>query len=188
VTKLQETCSGGGPVIAIPAELAATWRGTLPPKDADVPEGWVWGDGGVTCDYDRACEHVNDKIATEYGAVGWLPVGEGRALVLDLELITAVMPITDGLLIIRNYEGEPTLESAGKLLEAVLEDAWKEFPQTITLPSGRLFLFDSAFEGAENPAHIIADEGVAIAETGAGEYRVEVAVREGLDFIRLRRI
>lgn len=172
-------------MIAIPAELAAAWRGTLPPPGVEVPEGWTWGDGGVVCDYDRACDDVQDTVPTEYGAVGWVPVAEGRALILDMELTTAVLPTSNGLTILRNYEFEPTVEAAEQAVAALGAEDWKPFPQTITLESGRLFLFDSAFEGAENAEDIEADDGVAVGELAPGEYRIEVAVREAAEFIRL---
>ncbi|MEQ1505012.1 MAG: hypothetical protein ABMB14_22455, partial [Myxococcota bacterium] len=85
------TCSGGGPVIAVPAEVAAAWRGTLPPIGAPVPKGWSWGNsGGPVCDYDRACD-VDYVRVGGYGGFALLDVGGARALALDAELVTTFL-------------------------------------------------------------------------------------------------
>ncbi|GMU63320.1 MAG: hypothetical protein AMXMBFR34_50830 [Myxococcaceae bacterium] len=93
---LPETTSGGGPVVLLPAEVAAAWRGTLAPPGATVPPGWTWGKrGGPRTDYDRALE-PNDAKQTARGGYGWLSVGSGRALIFSDELTTVWLPTGDG--------------------------------------------------------------------------------------------
>jgi hypothetical protein len=178
------TCSGGGPVIAVPAESAGAWRGTLPPIGAVVPEGWRWGSsGGPVCDYDRACDAQG--IRTGYGGFAWLEVGGRPALILDAELVTVFVADADGGYILRGGDIDgPHADPA-----TVPADGWKAMaPETIELTDGRLFLFDSAFAGDPDPAAITAHDGVAVAELGPGAWRVEFATNEHeVDFVRFRR-
>ncbi len=167
MSDIPETCSGGGPVLAIPAEHAAGWSGT---------------DGG---DYDRACSS-QDYRSLDYGAVGWVQVGEGRALALDMELVTGFLATDSGGVILRNYEECPlSCEAAGAMVSGATN--WESWGAPMTLTDGRLFLFDSAYPGAADPAAIEADEGVAIAQLGPGTYAIDTALADGVELIRFTR-
>jgi hypothetical protein len=181
--ELPSTCSGGGPVIAIPAEHAAGWRGTTPPKGAKVPKGWTWGDsGGPETDYDRACDVSEDAVGMF--PIHELAVGTGRALVLDSELTTTWIPAADGGVIARGYE---VSDDADELRAAVPTKGWKPFAAPLALVDGRIFLFDSAYEGARNPDKIDADDGVAVAMLGAGTYDLSYVTKGNCDFVRFAR-
>lgn len=180
-----KTCSGGGPVIVVPAEVAAQWYGTSPSPGAVVPLGWTWGkSGGPVCDYDRACD-VSPIERTEYGGFGWLDVGGRPALVLDAEVTTIFVKDGDGGYIVRNSVGEDASERPTDVDDA----RWHSFGHaTIELGDGRLFMFDSAYPGAADPAAIDADDGVGVIELGAGKWAVTFATSDGgVDFVRFRR-
>jgi hypothetical protein len=167
MSELQETCTNGGPVLVVPAEAASGWRGT---------------DNG---DYDRAC-NPTDHTNLDYGAIGGVSVGDHQALALDLELLTTFLSTTEGGIILRNYEDSPmTREIAEKHIAAATN--WATWGTPLSLTDGRLFLFDSAFPGASDPAQIEADEGVLVADLGAGTYAIDIAVAEGVELIRLTR-
>ncbi|MBK9262926.1 MAG: hypothetical protein IPM54_24370 [Polyangiaceae bacterium] len=186
------TCSGGGPVIVIPSELAASWRGTSPPIGVDVPDGWTWGRGDIVCDYDRACDTdtLRDFAQTEYGGVGWLAVGNGAALILDAELMTAWLSDPNGGYILRNYPESELDEAVARQYIAEAEQAgWRELSLVWTLSGGAIFLFDSAFPGAATPDDIEAHDGVAVGEVRPGTYAVSVATTaKQVDVIRVRRV
>jgi hypothetical protein len=188
---LPTTCSGGGPVIIVPAELAASWRGTLAPIGVEVPPGWTWGSGDIDCDYDRACEveGLNDWAMTGYGGVGWLDVADGAAVILDAELMTAWLADPAGGYVIRNYTDDPIDEAAGRRhVEAAEAVGWRELSLEWRIRSGKLYLFDSAFAGAADPGEIQAFDGVAIGELAPGTYRVAVATTaDEVDVIRIAR-
>ncbi len=175
------TTSGGGPVVVVPAELAARWRGTSPPPDAAVPPGWTWGmaDGPV-CDYDRACDPPQPH-GTPYGGFAWVAVGDGHALILDAELATVFVADAAGGVIARGGSGE--------IPAALAAVAWRALaPAAITLTDGRLFMFDAAFPGAADPAAIAAHDGVGVIALGPGTYTVEVATTaDETDLVRFRR-
>jgi hypothetical protein len=165
--ELQETCTNGGPVLVVPAEAAAAWRGT--------DEG----------DYDRAC-NPTDHTNLDYGSIGGVTVGDHQALALDLELVTTFLSMAEGGVILRNYEDSPiTREIAEKHIAAATD--WAAWGNPLSLTDGRLFLFDSAFPGASDPAQIEADEGVLVADLGAGSYGIDIAVSDGVELIRLTR-
>ena len=163
-----ETCSEGGPVLAVPAELASGWGG--------VANG----------DYERACQ-ADDHTSLDYGAVGTVTVGTGWALALDLELMTAFLQTSSGGVIIRNYEDDPLEEDAAQAMVAGV-DTWTAWGRPLRLSDGRLFLFDSACPGAADPDEIEAEEGVIAADLGPGEYALHIAVSDGLEFIRLTKL
>ena len=176
------TCSGGGPVLAIPAESAGAWRGTLPPIGAAVPEGWTWGkSGGPVCDYDNACD-PGECLRTEYGGLGWVHLANNeRALALDGEIYTQWLPEGESAGTIRR--GNPEGKDAGPGPES-----FKPFGE-ISLRDGRLFLFDSAFNGHEDPEQIGAHDGVAVAQLSPGRYAISIATDgAGTDFVRFRKI
>lgn len=180
-----KTCSGGGPVVVVPAEIAAHWFGTRPPPGVPVPPGWKWGkSGGPVCDYDRACD-CKPIERTQYGGFGWVDVEGTPAIVLDAEVTTLFVKESDGGYIVRNSVGE----EASELPTAVDDSKWHSFGHaTIELADGRLFMFDSAYPGAEDPAAIDADDGVGVIELGAGKWNVTFATsKDGVDFVRFRR-
>jgi hypothetical protein len=187
---LATTCSGGGPVIAVPAELAASWRGTLAPIGVEVPPGWTWGSGDIECDYDRACDTraLQDFEMSEYGGVGWLTVGDGAALILDAELPTAWLPDPAGGYILRNYQEEALDEAAARQhVEAAEAAGWRELSLTWQL-RGQLYMFDSAYAGAAEASAIKAFDGVAVGELAPGSYRVFVATTaDAVDVIKVVR-
>lgn len=168
---VQETCSAGGPVVVLPAELASSWGG--------VESG----------DYGRAC-YPRDHRLIDHGAVGWVSMGQARAIVLDLELMTAYLPTPSGGVILRNYADDTlTAETARTMLGAVdAVDGWAAWGEPLPLVDGRLFMFDAACPGASDPAGIDAEEGVIVASPGAGRYAIHVAVLDGVELIRLQRL
>ena len=174
------TCSGGGPIIVVPAETAAQWRGTSPPVGAIVPEGWKWGkSGGPACDYDRACDQF---LRTDYGGFGWLEVGGKPALVLDGEIHTEYLGSATGGCIVRNL-----MSSEVKEVEEVAGIEWQPGPVAeLALEDGRLFMFDSAFEGRSDPLQIAAADGVGVVQLQpGGVYQVHTATVKGVDYLRL---
>jgi hypothetical protein len=176
---LPRTCSGGGPIILLPAEVAAAWRGTSPPVGATVPPGWTWGkSGGPVCDYDRACDPP-ERQGTEYGGLAWLDVADGRALVLDGELETYWIANGEGGVVARGGD-------AADVRGRVPASGWTPFG-SITLRDGRVFLFDSAYAGAADPREVEADDGVAVGTPGPGTYDVAYASVASEDFIRFVR-
>ena len=168
MSELQETCTNGGPVLVVPAELAAAWRGT----DTD--------------DYDRACNPSN-HTNLDYGAIGAVTIGNASVIALDLELLTSFLPTADGGIILRNYEDSPLSTDVAEGFVAAATD-WTDWGEPLSLQDGRLFLFDSAFPGAADPNDIEADEGVIVANLGAGRYAVAIAVTDGVELIRLTRL
>jgi hypothetical protein len=173
--------SGGGPVLVIPAELAAEWRGTSPPVGAEVPAGWEWGqNGGPVCDYDRACK-PDAFESSGFGGFGSVPVDDGHAIILGAEVVTEWHADTSCL--IRKAYDESTPDAATA--------PWRPFPgvTTLTLRDGRLFFFDSAFAGAASPEAITAHDGVGVIQLEPGTYAIECAEDDGEnDYVRFRRV
>jgi len=178
------TISGGGPVLVIPAETAAAWRGTEPPVGAQVPPGWKWGaSGGPVCDYDRACDPM-DLASTGFGGFGWLEVDGKPALVLDAEVTTTWLAEDGGGTLMRVSTDESDTDP-----DAVPADAWRPFPVgEVELTDGRLFMFDSAYPGAADPAAIDAHDGVGVIELAPGRWSITCATNaDEVDFVRFRR-
>lgn len=112
-------------------------------------------------------------------------MGGRPGLVLDAEITTIFVKEGDGGYIVRNSVGEDASE-----LPADVDDArWHVFGHaTIELVDGRLFMFDSAYPGAADPAAIDANDGVGVIELGAGTWAVSFATSDGgVDFVRFRR-
>ncbi|NXY96496.1 hypothetical protein HYE82_19295 [Streptomyces sp. BR123] len=180
------TDSGGGPIVVIPAELAEHWRGTLPPVGAEVPEGWSWGTpGGPECDYDRACDPSVSE-ATPFGGFGWVEVQGQPVLVLDSEIHTwfeADEADSGGGILVRS-----SADGADEDPGSVPVQSWHTVgSDVISLSDGRLYMFDSAYNGAADPEQIQAFDGVAVIELGAGHWRVDFATnRDAVDFVRFR--
>lgn len=164
---LQETCSEGGPVLAIPAELAAQWGGS---------------NNG---DYERACQ-PDALTSLDYGAIGRVSVGSGWALALDMELMTAFLPTPEGGVILRNYEDDPLAEETARTIIASVE-TWTPWGEPLPLEDGRLFVFDSAAPGAAELEDIEAEEEAFAAALGAGRYALHTAVADGIELIRFTR-
>lgn len=168
--------SGGGPIIAIPSELAQRWRGTLPPLGVTVPPGWTWGQGGILCDYDRACDDLHDVIEVGDSSAWTVPIADGRALVLDGETSTAAVPWEDGVVLVRAPPFE-TEEEAREVLASITPQIWRASPHRLTLREGRLFVFDSAWEGASTSSAIGAEGGVLDIRIEPGRYGVTYAAQ-----------
>ena len=194
--KLQSCCSGGGPVIGIPAELAGKWRGTLAPIGAVVPPGWSWGTaGGPVCDYDRACDKIEHRVAMPQGGFGSVPLDGGIALVFEGPLNTSWVPTAEGGVVVRNIDdeerfGPEAVAGALKLVAAVPATRWNPWPGTITLRDGRICFWDSAMEGADDPSKIHKrDTGLAIGTPGAGTYKISTAVDDAdHEYVKLTRV
>lgn len=177
------TTSGGGPIVVVPAEAAAHWRGTLPPSGVEVPEGWTWGaPGGPECDYDRACCPAVSE-PTPFGGFGWVEVQEQPVLVLDGEVPTRFEADGEGGTLVRSSEYEADDDP-----RRVSAESWRSVgTEVISLVDGRLFMFDSAFAGAGDPERIPADDGVGVITLGPGHWRVEFATNaDEVDFVRFR--
>lgn len=188
-TKLQSTCSGGGPVIGIPAELAASWRGTLPPVGTVVPKGWEWGNpGGPMCDYDRACDHIENRVETPYGGFGSVPVDGGLAFIFECELVTYWVPTDEGGVVFR-YGEIASIADGLRMVAAVPADRWVRWPGQLTLTDGRIFFWDSAMEGAADPSKIPGDNKAAVGSPGPGTYAVWTAVDDAEnEYVKLTRM
>jgi hypothetical protein len=177
-------------VICVPAELAASWRGTNPPIGVEVPDGWSWGSGDIECDYDRACDtdKLEDYAYTPSGGCGWLSVADGFALIFDCELHTAWLPDARGGYVIRNCES-PLDEARARVYVGEAEQVgWRELSLDWQL-AGQLHLFDSAYAGTADPDENRADDGVAVGKLEPGRYRVAVATTpDEIDVIRILRV
>lgn len=170
MTPLESVHSGGGPILLIAAELAPHWRGTSPPL-GESPTSLAGAGGGATCDYDRACDAVDGVFEVGETFAGTLAVGEGRALILDGEASTAACAWRGGLLIVRSPPFE-ALDPLLRTVEPLDATSWTSTEHTLELPSGRVFVFDSAYEGAATSDRIDAQGGVLDIQALAGRYRV----------------
>ena len=136
--------TGGGPLIVIPVEIAAYWRGC---EGIGAAEGDLFSIRETmrkSTDYGRACG-VDDYL-------GVLPVGPGECLVLgDEPLQTAFLPITDGWLIVRWVHAECE-EDVVRAVQSIPEDVWAATPHRLQVDSGGLLLSDSAFPGDDLPS------------------------------------
>jgi hypothetical protein len=181
---LSMTSSGGGPVVLLPGDLAARWRGTQAPLGVTPPAGWRWGKkGGPTTDYDRALA-PEGFVQTARGGVGFVGVGDGRALVFDGELPTAWLPTDDGGVVVRGLNDD----DADAVRASVPDDGWTDVTTLVIGASGMVVLFDAAFAGADDVDAIASDQAPAVGDPGPGTYAVARASVETTDFIRLVRI
>lgn len=124
----------GGPLLAIPKEALASWRGTL------MANGKPAVDDFAGTDYGRACD-VSDAD-TPFGPYGFIDVGAHRGLVLGRSFTYAKLEDGTCLLVM---EGEA--EDVGALLKE--QKTWKKLSGELSLPSGQLVVFDSAMEHAK---------------------------------------
>ncbi|QEH39075.1 hypothetical protein OJF2_76870 [Aquisphaera giovannonii] len=162
--------TGGGPLIALPAELASHWRGVEgachSPRDRD---GWREGLDFSGTDYGRAC-----RID---GYLGTLEVGTGRALILNDEpMPTAFLPRAGGGLLVRWMYAE----DEGEVLRAVRsipESTWEATPHGIVASRAGVLLFDSAYPGDDlptSPGEVASSPWLRLA-LPAGTYDVDTA-------------
>ncbi|MGB4776105.1 MAG: Imm21 family immunity protein [Daejeonella sp.] len=177
------TSSNGGPIIALPAEIAHLWRGTLPPVGVEVPKDWEWGgDDGIICDYDRVCDELNDEFPFGYALFGWLPVGNSKALAFSIEQPITFIPEKTGGIIANDEDG------IDELIKSISPGLWKLYPQTLNLEDGRLFIFDSAFEAYKDPEDIYADNDVVVAQLSPGTYKIfHYNNEDEVGFVRLEK-
>lgn len=175
MAELEWVFSQGGPLVAVPGELASTWRGVLPPAGVAVPPGWTWGTGGVVCDYDRACDDTGDEVTTGDSLGAWtVDVGCGRALVLEGETSTTSCPSGRDLVLLRNAAFE-TVEQAERFVAAIAPAQWLESTHELSLPGGRLLVFDAATPGATCTSGIDAEGGVLELLVEPGVYHLHYA-------------
>jgi len=159
--------SDGGPLIALPAEVAKAWRGTDAPIGAKVPAGWEWSgddDDPIRTDYDRACGQLRGFHESSYGGVGLIRVGDGDALVFRGPTDTTFVALPDGGAFLRNVA---FASPAAAKRAALAAPRWKKTRVELDLVDGRLHLIDAAwpFAGRPRPAMLNA-------KLGPGRYRV----------------
>ena len=124
----------GGPVLACPVELLASWHGVY-----DAAGTYIYDK--EPCDYDRAC--------AERGYV--LDVGAGQAMVLDRQSV-AFVQLPDDTAYFLFWDGA---DDGAHVLEAVLsipDKDWKKHANRFTIASKQLGLIDSAKAGRDAPA------------------------------------
>jgi hypothetical protein len=173
---LPYTVTSGGPVVAIPAEVAGRWG-----------QGSPLGKLGSHTDYDRACE-PEVLIPTAYRGVGWVEVVGARALVFDLDCYTHFLRLAPGFGVLYRTEAEQITEAEVLVaLERVRPDSWRQLPVPFVLADGHFFAFDSAFAGATSLQGF--DPGAFAMECvlESGTYDVSFSEVDGSDVIRLVR-
>ncbi len=168
------TVGSGGPLVAVPAEVAGEWG-----RGSDV------GIYGTHRDYDRAC-HPRDWMPTEFRGLGWVEVGGAIALALELDCYTQFLRLSplEGVLY-RAGRDQVTEGDIRSTLGRVDQRTWQQLPRPFSLATGRFFSFDAAFAGATSLAEF---EGGAFAmecELAPGQYDVFVAAVDGIDLIKL---
>jgi hypothetical protein len=140
-----------------------------------VPPGWTWTPGDITCDYDRACDGMDDEVVIGDGYGTWtVSVGLGRALVLDGEASTTAVAWETGLVLVRGAEID-SADDARKLVESVGSADWHRSPHVIDIESGCLCVFDAAFPGALAVGAVEPDGGVLLVAVAPGSYHVHYA-------------
>jgi len=164
------TCSGGGPLIALASEIAADWRGTLPPIGALVPDGWQWGNSPyIECDYDRACGNIERIGRFGYDYFGVLSVNSSNAFVFTCEQVISFKENELGGILIGNFHDYDAID---QFLTTVDDAAWTLYSGTCELKDGKLYIFDSAYEGYANAEEIKAYDHVVVGNPGTGKYNV----------------
>jgi hypothetical protein len=130
----QEVGTEGGPLLALPKEALAAWRGVLL-SNGKPGEGDFAG-----TDYGRAC--ALNAYTSPWGNYGFLDVGEHRGLVLGRRC--EVGKLKDGTCLL-------VIEGDGEGVAALMKEQrpWKKLDGELELPSGQLALFDSAMEGGK---------------------------------------
>ena len=167
--------SGGGPIIAIPVEVASTWTGS---------------DGG---DYARACEQGEGTVV----AAGWVETsslehGDRRVLVMDGETDTTFLKNKKGGVFIRGGENEMSIREARAAVKKVSPADWQRHAFDLELTKGQLILFDAGEPGSADLGSMDLEFGVLVAKPGKGTFRVDVAGHDTdlgpLVFIRLEKL
>lgn len=163
--------TGGGPLILLPRETVDLWRGTDPPSDIVDPSGWTWGDGGIVCDYDRACNWPDRAFSIEDSHAAWpIDVGHRPGLVLDGKCSTTAVRWDDGLIVVRdlNLVSEADLLA---MLQKLGEADWVDTGYDLFVERG-LTIFDAAYPGTQRES---ADGGVLEVDLPPAEYRLKLA-------------
>jgi hypothetical protein len=142
----------GGPIVVVPAGLAATW--TPAALDAGIDD--------VTT--------VADWVET-----GSVAFAGGRALALEGELDTGLIAVNDGGVLIRGGDFDDDLEAATiAVAKALKKKGWKAHAHDLVLDEPDVFVFASASNGAANAGEIESDFGVLHAPLAKGNYAVLV--------------
>ncbi len=167
----------GGPLLIIPATLAAAWRGTDPPLDPARARACApgWSLPEAPSDYDRAGLDLDDVHVEEYESCGSLAVGDGRALVLDGETSTTGVGGPDGAVLLRGVAVATVADAHALIAQLDAEAAWRPTALRLDVGAGGLLAFDAAFPGAADPAAIAADQGVLHLALAPGRYAIRCA-------------
>jgi hypothetical protein len=141
--------TGGGPFIVLQASGLLAWEGTEPPSDGRVVEATFRLDPDAPAtDYDRACDVDS--------SVGVITVGLGEALILGQEhYAVAVGKLGERELpLLVGWEYANSEEAVWKALASLSEEdlsslPWQEEPVRFTVSAPPLYVFDSAYAGAD---------------------------------------
>lgn len=166
----------GGPIVVVPAALAAGWNASKKRPDADrTTDG---GDDVVT---------VAEGVTT-----GSIAFGAARALVLDGELDTGFVATDDGGVLIRGGDFDD-LAAATKAATKALKKkkGWTPHAHDLVLAAEDAFVFSANARGKAKASEIESDFGVVHARLARGTYAVAVLGQDDDDgpivFIHLRR-
>lgn len=142
----------GGPIVVVPAGLAAGWK----PTALDVG--------------------IDDVVtAAEWVETGSIAFAGARALALDGELDTGFIAVDDGGVLIRGGDFDGELKSATKAVtKALKKKGWKAHAHDLVLADPDVFVFASTSNGAANAGDIESDFGVLHAPLAKGKYAVLV--------------
>jgi uncharacterized protein YjbI with pentapeptide repeats len=142
----------GGPIIVVPAGLAAAW------KPAALDAG------------------IDDVVtAAEWVETGSVAFEGGRVLALPGELDTGFIAVEDGGVLIRGGDFDDDLKTATKAVaKALKKKGWKAHAHDLVLADPDIFVFSSSSTGAANASDIESDFGVIHAPLAKGTYAVLV--------------
>jgi Immunity protein 21 len=172
--------TGGGPLIAICAEIAPHWRGGDGVRiTQQILDRWWERLDLAGSDYGRACA-INDSIGT-------LEVGPRRALILNDEpMQTAFVPRAEGGVFVRWMYAENE-DEVRRAVQSIPESIWEATPHSIEVARAGVLLFDSAYPGDDLPISL-GDGGTVPwlrLELPSGTYHVESADYSSDDSTRL---
>jgi hypothetical protein len=154
-------------VLVIPAETADEWTGW--PDNPFAPES-----------------NPNDHRMSAIGGIGWIEVGGTTALVLDFDVPTQFVPLSDGGAFIRSDRADLTIDQAKRRVRGVPKTAWRVYEKALVLTEGKMFAFDGTFPGACELEGFDPDARAIEAELGApGRYDVWVAELGKIEVVRL---